>query len=102
MVFTPWAAFITFPVIIFLSSLYFIDLLDIKKGYPYINIGIFLSLGCSLINFVSFGFQEDVEDSIKTLKQLLHILPLLSLHILFLYQCLLFFKSQIQRSTMLP
>jgi hypothetical protein len=84
-----------------LSSLYFIDLLDIKKGYPFVNIGIFISLGCSLINFVSFSFQDGVNDSIKSFKHLLHILPLISLHILFLYECLLYFKSQIQRSTML-
>lgn len=101
MTFTPWAAFITFPVIIFLSSLYFIDLLDLRKGYPYANIGIFLSLGCSLINFVSFGFQDDVNSSIQSIKQLLHILPLICLHVLFLYQCLLFFKYQIKQSTML-
>jgi hypothetical protein len=101
MVFTPWAAFITLPVLLLLNTIYFLDLLHNKKGYVLINIGIFLSLGCSLINFATFLFQDDVARAIRDFKLLLNILPLLSLHILFLYECFLYFKSQIQPSTML-
>ena len=100
MIFTPWAAFITLPILLLMSTVYFIDLLKNRYGYPFINIGIFLMIGCSLINFVTFPFQAGIEVHINKLKLLLHILPLLSLHILLLYECLLYFKSQIQPSTM--
>lgn len=100
MTFTPWAAFITLPVLLLMSTIYFTDLLKNKYGYPFINIGIFLMIGCSLINFVTFPFQQGVDTQLKDFKHFLHILPLLSLHILLLYECLLYFKSQIQPSTM--
>ncbi len=97
--FSVWLPLMTIPLLLFFSTYYFIELLRNKKGYPFINIGLFLILGNTLIFLMTIQFYEGVSSYIRSLLRILHIFPLIVLHLLFIYECLLYFKSQIRRST---
>ncbi|GAK89016.1 hypothetical transmembrane protein [Nonlabens ulvanivorans] len=97
--FSVWLPFMTIPLLLFFSAYYFIELLKNKKGYPFINIGLFLILGNTLIFLMTIQFYEGVSSYVRDFLRTLHIFPLIVLHLLFIYECLLYFKSQIRRST---
>ncbi|WP_146105149.1 hypothetical protein [Nonlabens arenilitoris] len=97
--FSVWLPLITMPLLLFYSAYYFIELLKNKNGYPFINIGLFLILGNTLIFLMTIQFYEGVSSYVRILLRILHIFPLIVLHLLFIYECLLYFKSQIPRST---
>ena len=94
MEFTSWLSFITMPFILFLSSMYFIELLIKKGGYPFINIGIFIVMSCSLIYFASNAFYKEVNINILDFKLFLNLLPLVLLQLLFLYEAYLFLRTE--------
>lgn len=96
MVFSLWLPLVTIPILLFLSTYYFIELLSHKEGYPFINIGFFLFMGSSLIYLASLRFYNDVDLGIMNLKLIINIITLIILHLLFTYQCYLYFKSQIR------
>ncbi|KEZ93533.1 hypothetical protein [Nonlabens ulvanivorans] len=97
--FSVWLPLMTIPLLLFFSAYYFIELLKNKMGYPFINIGLFIMLGTTLIFFMTMQFYEGVPPDVKILLRTLHVLPLTILHTLFIYECLLYFKSQIHRLT---
>ncbi|QJP35654.1 hypothetical protein F0365_15215 [Nonlabens sp. Ci31] len=90
----PWISFITIPVLLFLSTLYFLQLLRQKKGYAYINIGLFLILGSSMVRDSTSPFYEGVPMEIYRMKGFLLLIPLIMMQFLFTYECFLFFKSR--------
>ncbi|MBF4983519.1 hypothetical protein FNJ87_03960 [Nonlabens mediterrranea] len=97
--FSVWLPLMTIPLLLFFSTYYFIELLKYKQGYPFINIGLFIMLGTTLIFFMTMQFYEGVPPDVKILLRTLHVLPLTILHTLFIYECVLYFKSQIPQST---
>ncbi|MEO9953504.1 MAG: hypothetical protein ABJD23_03610 [Nonlabens sp.] len=90
----PWLSFITIPFILFLTTIYFYELLKNEKGYRYINIGVFMVSSCTLIFLSSATFYENISYELLSIKQSLHITPLIFLQLLFLYEAFLFFKSR--------
>ncbi|MGJ8685141.1 MAG: hypothetical protein ACSHWW_10985 [Nonlabens sp.] len=95
---TMWASLITIPVLLIMSVFYFLQLLNDKKGYPYINIGIFLAIGSNVIYLTSIKFQEDVDHWAGRITMIINLFTTIALHILLLYQCYKYFKSQTRPS----
>lgn len=98
MEFTSWLSFITMPFIILLSSIYFFELLNSKNGYPFINIGVFIVMNCSLIYFASNPFYKGLDIDVFNLKLFLNLLPLVLLQLLFIYELYLFLKREKSKS----
>jgi hypothetical protein len=91
----PYISLITMPCVLFFSLTYFIQLLGKKKGFPFINIGIFLVTGSSLISISSSAFYQDVNLDLIYLKNTVNLIPLILMQLLFMYECYLFFKTEI-------
>ena len=95
----PYVSLITMPCVLIFSLIYFIQLLDLRAGYPYINIGIFLVTGSSLINISTGVFYEGVDIDIIHLRNSINLLPLIIMQLLFMYEAYLFFSKRKQQLT---
>ncbi|WP_304015449.1 hypothetical protein [Nonlabens dokdonensis] len=95
----PYVSLITMPCVLIFSLIYFIQLLDLRAGYPYINIGIFLVTGSSLINISTGVFYQGVNIDIIHLRNSINLLPLIIMQLLFMYEAYLFFSKRKQQLT---
>lgn len=95
----PYVSLITMPCVLIFSLIYFIQLLDLRAGYPYINIGIFLVTGSSLINISTGVFYEGVDFDIIHLRNSINLLPLIIMQLLFMFEAYLFFSKRKQQLT---
>lgn len=99
MIHNPYIALITMPCVLFYSLIYFIQMLEKTKGFPFMNIGIFLVTGSSLINISSSAFYQDVNLNLIYLKNTVNLIPLIIMQLLFMYECYLFFQSRKSKAT---
>ncbi len=95
---TMWASLITIPILLIMSVFYFLQLLNDRKGYPYINIGIFLAIGSNVIYLTSIKFQYNVDGWAGHITMFINIFTTIALHLLLLYQCCKYYKSQTRPS----
>lgn len=94
MVHDPFISLITMPCVLIFSLFYFIQLLDIREGFPYFNIGIFLITGSSLINISSGGFYDGVDFNIIHLRNSINLIPLIIMQLLFMLEGYLFLSKK--------
>lgn len=90
----PYISLITMPCVLLFSLVYFIQLLGKKKGFPFINVGIFLVTGSSVINISSGAFYQEVHLDLISLKNAINLVPLVIMQLLFMYEGYLFFKNK--------
>ncbi|PZX39772.1 hypothetical protein LX97_02129 [Nonlabens dokdonensis] len=95
----PYISLITMPCVLIFSLIYFVQLLDLKNGYPFISIGIFIVTGSSLIHMSTGAFYEDVDIDIIYLRNTINMLPLIIMQLLFMYEAYLFFSERKQKLT---
>lgn len=98
MFFNGWSPLFAKPAIIAMCTIYFFHLLSVKKGYPYMVIGIFMYASCSLIDMSVHPFYEGVDPSIYGLRDAINLIPLIIMNILFTYEAYLIYRKLNHRS----
>ncbi len=91
---SAWNPMFSKPGILVVCSLYFVHLLNSKKGYPFITIGVFMFTGCSLVDMSVYPFYEGVDKIVYRLRNVINLFPLIIMQFLFMYEVFLFFKRK--------
>jgi hypothetical protein len=97
----PYVPLITMFCVIVFCFIYFFQLLDNKKGYPFITIGIFLVTGSSIIRSCVAPFWEGVDFNILHIASIINLLPLIIMQLLFMFEAYLFFTDKEEKLTVL-